>query len=268
MTIHLSLTLSEHYFLSAMQVLQPILIIISKIIKIFLVIIFFLLSQDIVLKSAKSMKATMTSGPDNVPSFFIKDCASVLDYPLTIIFNMALKTGVFPSDWKSAKICPVYKAGDKTIVNNYRPIANIQNFAKVFEKAISETLQIALKKIIVDEQHGCLKGKSTLTNLVIFTQIINEALQKCLQVDVAFLDFSKAFDLIDHSILANKLVDFDIPINLRILLLNYLYQRSHKVSIGGVSSGVFVPNKGVPQGSSLGYSFFSIYINDIVNDIK
>ncbi|XP_051170278.1 uncharacterized protein LOC127287402 [Leptopilina boulardi] len=161
--------------------------------------------QDIT-KAAKSLKATFVSGPDNIPSFIVKDCASVLAEPLTLIFNLALKSRIFPHVWKEAKIIPVYKVGEKSRVTNYRPIALLQNFAKVFERAILNSILLPLMNIIIDEQHGCVRNRFILTNLLTFTQIVNTALQRGLQVDVAYLDFSKAFDTIDHQILARKMV--------------------------------------------------------------
>lgn len=229
---------------------------------------FFQVTNDQVLKAAKSLKATTVAGLDGIPSYIVRDCATVFCEPLCIIFNLALATGIFPQMWKGAKVIPVHKAGDKSIGENYRPIALLQNFAKVFEKTIIKIIQDSLLPVISEQQHGGVKSRSTATNLIHFTEFINAALQKGLQVDVIFLDFSKPFDRIRHDILFSKLQFLDLPSNLQSLLFNYLSQRSHRVSVGKYLSAPYIPSTGVPQGFSLGTPLFNVYINDVSDVIS
>lgn len=119
-------------------------------------------------KVAKSLKPSFTSGLDKVSSFLIKDCASVLAPPLTFIFNLAIKTGIFSNKWKETKVVLVHKSGDNNDVMNYRPIAIISNFAKFFEFSIKNQLNNSLASFVVEEQHGCIKKKSPITNRVSF----------------------------------------------------------------------------------------------------
>lgn len=228
----------------------------------------FTLSHDIVFRAARSLKPSFTAGLDGVPGFFVKDCASILASPLTFMFNLALLSGHFPAPWKSARVVPVYKSGDRSQVVNYRPISLVSNFAKVFEFSVVNFLQTAMRPVISVDQHGGMPNRSTVTNLACFLHFLNDCIQRGQQVDTIYMDLSKAFDSIDHDILAEKLDTLRLPFNFKITLLDYLNGRSHRVSIGNYRSKIFIPDRGVPQGSSFGSPLFGIYINDITNVVK
>ena len=89
------------------------------------------LSEDEIVLSMRRLKNKMTCGPDNIPSFLVKDCAYVLAQPLCMLFNLSLKQNTFPDVWKAASVCPILKNGDTSEVTNYRPIILLCNFAKV-----------------------------------------------------------------------------------------------------------------------------------------
>jgi len=86
-----------------------------------------------VFSASRSLKNKMTAGPDGIPSFVVKDCAQVLSLPLSHIFNLIIQTGAFPEMWKTARVCPVFKKGDSSLIENYRPISILCNFSKLFE---------------------------------------------------------------------------------------------------------------------------------------
>jgi hypothetical protein len=91
------------------------------------------ITEKDVLRAIKRLKSTVTYGPDLIPAFVIRDCANVFSTPLLILFNLIFKMCAFPSQWKISSICPVYKKGDKSKIVNYRPIAIINYFSKIFE---------------------------------------------------------------------------------------------------------------------------------------
>ncbi|XP_063931838.1 uncharacterized protein LOC135143827 [Zophobas morio] len=134
-------------------------------------------------KALHMLKPKHTFSTDQIPYYLVKDCRAILVEPLTYLFNLSLKTQTFPNDWKLAKICPVLKSGDNSHIENYRPVAVLSAFSK----------------------HGFFPGRSTLTNLVCFTQFIAEHLDKKQQVNCIYLDVSKAFDTINHSIALRRL---------------------------------------------------------------
>mgnify|MGYP005980603449 CR=1 FL=1 len=187
-----------------------------------------ILEED-VFNALKNSKNTLTMGPDGIPNFLLKDCASVFAQPLVYIYNLIIKTSTFPAMWKAALICPVLKKGDKADVKNYRPISLLCNFAKIFEGILYKHIYSAVKVYISPSQHGFMDKRSTITNLVCFTQFTSEAIDDRKQVDVVYLDFLKAFDQIDHYILLLKLKSFGFTDALLNLFKSYLLNRDQCV---------------------------------------
>ncbi|XP_031627431.1 uncharacterized protein LOC116343496 [Contarinia nasturtii] len=183
------------------------------------------------------------AGPDGIHPILLKNCAALLYEPLSTIFNESLSTGNFPTGWKRYSVGPIFKKGSRSNVENYRCIAKLPTIAKFFEYLINLDLSKMVADKIVPQQHGFMKGRSTSSNLLEFSHYSIKALNDDKQVEVLYTDFSKAFDIVDHSILISKLQSFHLPPNLIEWIKSYLSNRRQFVKYGQMDSSEFVQHQ-------------------------
>lgn len=226
------------------------------------------LSEHDILRKLRMLDHNKGAGPDGIPPKFHKECASQICVPLHIIFKLSLNTGIFPSCWKLAHVVPIYKSGDPSRCENYRPISLLSCVAKVFESVVYDHLFNQVKSSLSEQQHGFVKGKSIVSNLLEYKNYLCSAFAMRGQVDSIYTDFRKAFDKVNHSLLCQKLSWYGIHGNLLRWVQSYLMNRSQLVTIKGFKSTPVPIKSGVPQGSHLGPLFFIIFINDLTSRLK
>ena len=166
---------------------------------------------------------------------------------------------------KIAKVVPLYKAGEKNLFTNYRPVSLLSQFSKILEKLFSKRLDKYIDKfsLLNDSQYGFRSGKSTALALMELTEEISSAMDEKMYNVGVFIDLKKAFDTIDDQLLIQKLQHFGIRGEPNMWLSSYLSDRSQFVNLDEINSDIYKVVCGVPQGSILRPKLFILYINDL-----
>lgn len=223
----------------------------------------YTLSLTYILYEIDHLTNNTNHGSDNISNIFFKEYKFVLAVPLLYLFNLSLKSGIFPARWKLSYVTPVFKGGDNCLITNYRPISIISIIPKIFESILVKILTPLFKNIIIEEQHGFFSGRSTATNLLVFQNYVLDAFNTNCQVDVIYTDFPKAFDKIDHIILAVKLHNLGFRNPFYSWLVSFISGRKQYIKLKNYESPVYHATSGIPQGSHLAPLLFKIYVNDI-----
>ncbi|CAG9110050.1 unnamed protein product [Plutella xylostella] len=175
-------------------------------------------------------------GPDGIPPFLLKDCSRVFEGPLLHVYNLCLENSIFPNRWKVTRVTPVPKSSGAKSVSDFRPVATLSTFSKVFESALFKEFYNEAQAQLCDEQHGFRAGRSTTSNLLNFTSGIKPFVDNRIQVDTAYFDFRKAFDLVDNDVLLSKLAAVGCTPKTLHFFADYLKDRKQFVQYGNYVS--------------------------------
>ena len=227
-------------------------------------------TEKSIINAIKDIKNNSAPGTDRFPAILLKECAEELSEPLYILWRHSLDNGDISPLLKSAVICPILKPGSqRNHPKSYRPVSLTSHIIKVFERIIRTALVKYLEdnNLVPEDQHGFIKGKSTLSQLLNHIEESIRNWEDGKATDTIYLDFAKAFDKVDHDILCHKLKALGITGKLGIWIREFLTGRTQRVSANGLLSDSFLVISGVPQGTVLGPILFIIMICDLGRDL-
>ena len=208
-------------------------------------------------------------GPDGLHPMLLKSCPA-LAYPIYKIFASSLQTGTLPHQWKLSEIVPLFKRGSRSDPLNYRPISLTSVCCKTLERIVVEHMYHYLEEnhILSEDQYGFRRGRTVDDQLLLTYDFVTSEVDKGNVVDVVLFDFSKAFDVVNHAILLDKLKNLGISGTLLSWIASFLQDRTMYVSVSGSASSPRAVLSGVPQGSVLGPLLFLVYVNHLPSSIR
>ena len=221
---------------------------------------------EMVTKLLGGLKNDKPAGLNNLDGRLLKIASHIISLPICHIFNLSLRSGSFPQVWKSAKVVPIPKNKRESLsAVNSRPISILPVLSKLMEKVVFKQIlnYFLSNQLNSDFQHAYKADHSTCTALTEMVDTWLSYIDKKMMVGTVFLDFSAAFDVVDHSLLLSKLTVYGFSPTAINWMNSYLSNRMQCVFFNGCCSALKSLQCGVPQGSCLGPLLFSIFTNDL-----
>ena len=220
---------------------------------------------DEVDKIISSLKNSNSFGLDLIDTQVVKLIKAEILPALTHVINLSIDSREFPAYWKRAKVIPLHKKEDLLNPKNFRPVAILPIFSKVLERAVFNQIIYYLSEnnLLHPNHHAYRTDHNTTTALIQMYDAWMDSLNEGQISGVCLLDMSAAFDIVDHSLLLEKLKLYGFQLECLDWIKSYLTDRTQCVSINGSLSRLLPVPTGVPQGSILGPVFYTIFTNEL-----
>lgn len=223
---------------------------------------FVMVTELEVLDALLSIKSDAI-GADGISLRMIRLCCPYILRFITHLINFSIETNSFPSEWKTAHVIPLPKVKNPNELKDLRPISILPALSKVFERVLYNQLKVHVQtySIIPDNQSGFRSMHSCTTAVLTVVDDIIEAVDKDQLTTLVLLDYSKAFDRINHSLMLAVMHNVGFSADASMLISSYIGQRFQLVKYNNKLSNAMSIKSGVPQGSILGPLLFSVYIS-------
>ena len=218
-----------------------------------------------VMKILKKLKSKTSCGMDGISSEVLKMGASVLCAPVTLIINISIVDGKFPSQWKQSKCKPLFKKGNRKEMKNFRPVSLLSVPGMVLEKVIADQIEefFESNKLFGSYQHGFRRKKGTVSELLELFESIMEAKDQRREIVLLVYDLSAAFDTVSHQTLIDKLTIYGFDTHAISWMESYLHERTQIVNVQEKNSSSTSMPFGTPQGSRISPLLFIIIMADL-----
>ena len=192
-------------------------------------------TPEMIAKKIKKIKDNKSPGVDGIPSKLLKEIVEQISKPLAKLFNLSLEEGIVPSEWREANITPLFNKGSRKKSENYRPVSLTSVVCKLLKTLIRDHMVefLVKHKLIITSQHGFLKARSCITNILCFLEEITKWVDDGSPVDVVYLDFQKAFNKVPHQRLLLKLKAHGIGNDVINWIEKWLTHRRQRVIVDG-----------------------------------